>query len=132
MKNKKGLLRTLEVVIGILAIMGIYVIFFTGQQNLPDFQTADWKFRGFESLANLDKAGQLKPYVLNNDNTTIDNKIALLLPSSLEHQVQICGKLDCTIVSKDVAKITSVDYLIAGDAGNFTNRRVILYIWTAD
>lgn len=129
-RRRKGLLKSLEAVIAVLGIMAIYIILYTGQQNIPDFETANWKLRGFEAIYNLDKAGQLKQYVLSNDNTTIDTKVSAFLPSSLEHQVQICGALDCPIVTKDAGKITSVDYLVAGDAANFTNRRVILYIWT--
>lgn len=130
--NRKGLLRSFEAVIGILAIMGIYVVFYTGQQNLPDFETVNWKLRGMETMINLDKAGQLRPYAIGNDNSTIDSKVSFFLPASFEHQVQICGATDCAVVDKNAEKMTSVDYLVAGDAANFTNKRIILYIWTGD
>ena len=69
---------------------------------------------------------------MNNDNITIDSKLSTFLPANVEHQVQICSSTDCYLITKDVRKIASVDYIIAGDAANSTNKRIVLYMWTAD
>ncbi len=125
-------MKSLEAVIAILVIMGVYAVIYNGSQAVPDFETANWKMKGIETLTGLDRSGQLRPYVLNNDNTTIDTKISSFIPGHVEHQVQICSSTDCYLITKDVRKIVSVDYIIAGDAANSTNKRIILYMWTAD
>lgn len=125
----KGILQSLEAMIGILTILTVFIVVFAPQAQLPEFDTINWKLRGFSALKTLDDANELRSGVLANDTTAINNKLLSLLPVYLNYNVTIC-ELNCTKPSSiDSEKLVSINYLIAGDVGNVTFRQIVLYLW---
>lgn len=125
----KGLLKSLEAVIGALIIAGLFVFLYTSQETLPESDTTSWKITGFNALKSLDWSNELRPSVYRNDTETIKSKLLPLIPSSLSYDVQICS-LNCTAFQTSADRVVAVEYLLAGDVNNVTSRQVVLYIWS--
>ena len=124
----KGISRSLEAVIAILAILAVFLNVYSGRESLPEFDTINWKIRGFEALKNLDDNNILRDVVITNSSSLIKDRLSTLLPSQLNYDVIICEK-DCGKPDIQTEKLTSVIYLISGDLNNYLPRQVILYLW---
>lgn len=124
----KGILQSLEAIIGILMIMTTFIIVYTGREQIPEFDTINWKLRGFGALEALDNNNKLRDVVLSNSTQTLKSRLSDLLPSGLNYDVVICVS-DCGKPSIPSERIASVIYLISGDVDDFRYRQVILYMW---
>jgi len=124
----KGMLQSLEAVIGILMVLTVYVTFFAPKEQLPEFETINWRSRAFDALSVLDENNELRLYALANDTTTIENKLLALLPVERSCLVVVCNET-CPTPNITANKITSVAYFIAGRIGNIQPKQIILYVW---
>jgi hypothetical protein len=122
------MLRTLEVVIGIGMITTIFLIFYSGAQDLPEFDIVNWKIKGFTALNTLNENNELRNYVLANNTLGLKNRLSHLLPKNLNLEVVIC-ELDCEKPEIGSEKIASVSYLVAGKVNQFGPKQVILFLW---
>jgi hypothetical protein len=125
---KKGMLQTLEAIIGILSVLTVFALFFVQRVQLPEFETINWRNRGFAALKTLDENNELRQYVLANDTETIKNKLSEILPPNLNFEVVIC-ELECGSIGIELEKLASVNYVIAGNLSSFSPRQIILYMW---
>ena len=125
---RKGLLQSLEAIIAILAIMTFFITFYSGMSAIPEFDTINWKVRGFNALKALDESNMLRDVVAVNSTSLLKDRLSSILSAQLNYDVVICttscGKPD---IQSD--KLTSVVYLVSGDLNNYLPRQVILYLW---
>lgn len=124
----KGLMKTLEAVIAILAIFLTYILTYEPISISSGFDIAKWKELGFSALSSIDKSGELRDDALSNSTTSIENKIRNFIPVNLDYLVIVCN-VNCTKpnVTADIA--TSVEYLISGTPNNYAQRQVVLFMW---
>jgi hypothetical protein len=124
----KGVTQSLEAVITILMVLTIFALIFTSRQANPQSELARWKLMGFNAVKSLDEDGQLRYYVLANDTQAIKEKLGGLMPAGVDFDVFICGST-CALPNASAERIASASYLLAGDAGNFSPKELVLYIW---
>jgi hypothetical protein len=125
------MMQILESIISILLIVSIFLIYYSPNEKLPEFDTINWRLRGASVLKSLDDNGELRSYVLANDVTTIKSKLSSILPVNLNYDVVLCDRT-CSKPAMSSEKITNVVYLLAGDFGNITSKQVVLYMWGSD
>lgn len=124
----KGLLQSLEAIIAILAIVTVFVTVYSGKSPIPEFDTINWKVRGFDALKALDNSNMLRDIVTTNSTSALKDRLSGLLPSQLNYDVVICER-NCGQPDIQSDKLTSVTYVIAGDLNNYLPRQIILYMW---
>ncbi len=122
------MLKVLEALIAIMSILVAFVIVYRGVQT-PDIETVNWRGYGFGALQTLDNNGLLAGYTATTDNTQLNASLAPLLPAGVNYDTVICNST-CQTPSVAAAKITSVQYYVAGNITNFSPRRVLLYMWS--
>lgn len=125
----KGVTKTLEVVIAVLMVLIAYVLLYSAPIIPPDFQSINLQLQAFNSLQTLDANNELRSAALQNDTSTISNKLASLLPGNANYLVSICTSA-CVAPVINSTSIFSVSYVISGDVGNFNPRQVIVYMWS--
>ncbi len=124
----KGLLQSLEAVIGVVTIFTILILFYSGKDPIPEFDTINFKVRGFQALKALDDQNRLRDAALANDTASLKSRLSGILPAQMNFDVVVCTTncIDPNIASD---KVTSVAYLIAGNVDDFRYRQIILYMW---
>lgn len=124
----KGLLQSLEAIIAILMILTVFITVYSGRDTIPEFDTINWKTRGFEALKTLDNHNRLRDVVITNSTSVLKDRLSEILPSQLNYEVVICER-DCGKPDIQSDKLTSVIYLVSGDLNNYLPRQIILYLW---
>jgi len=124
----KGQIQTLEAIITVGIIAGVFIAFYSSRIQLPESESVNWKLSGFNALKIIDQSNRLRDYVVNNNTTAIVSELEKLIPPTLNFNITICEE-NCPEPKIESSKLVSVVYLIAGDIGNFTKRQVVLYIW---
>ena len=124
----KGMLQSLEAVIGILLILSVLVLVYSRDVQLPELDTINLKLRGFYALQTLDRTGELRKSILLNDTIDIENKISDFIPKNLNNEIIFC-ELTCAIPNIASDRIITVNYLIAGDVNNINPKQTVLYMW---
>lgn len=127
----KGILKSFESVLAAIIVLSTYIILFSGQQALPEFETINWKLLAFNSVASLDQNNQLRVDALSNNTASLKTKLADFIRAPLNFDVQVCS-LNCTKPDVAASKIASVEYLISGDVNNITNKQVVVFVWFSD
>src|SRR3990172_9730125 len=117
----KGMLQSLEAVIGILLITSVIVTVYARDIQFPEFEDVNLKLRGFAALQTLDNTGELRKSVVLNDTITVENKLVDLMPPQLNLKVIFCER-ECATPNIAADKLMSVTYLVAGDANNISPR----------
>lgn len=125
----KGVTKTLEVVIAVLMVLISYVLLYSAPIIPPDFQSINLQLQAFNSLQTLDANNELRQAALQNDTSTISNKLAGILSGNVNYLVSICTSA-CAAPVFNSTSIFSVSYIISGDVGNFNPRQVIVYMWS--
>ncbi len=124
----KGILQSLEAVIAILAVLTVFITFYSGKDVIPEFDTVNWKARGLDALKALDDSNRLRDVIVTNDTSALKDRLSSLLPSQLNYDVVICER-NCGKPDVQSDKLTSVVYLVSGDLNNYLPRQIILYLW---
>jgi hypothetical protein len=125
----KGITKVLESVIAILMVLVIYVTVFSTSIVPSDFESVNIQLKAFNALQSLDQNNELRVYALQNDATTISNKLVDFLPSNINYLVNICGS-NCTAPVINSTRTFSISYMISGYYGNFNPKQVIVYMWS--
>lgn len=125
----KGILKVLEVIIAVIAVLIVYLIVFSAPVVPPDFESINFELEAFNSLKLLDQNNELRVAAMQNDTTTIANKLSNLLPSNINIRVSVCGS-SCSAPVINSTRIFTVGYIISGDVGNFNPKQVIVYMWS--
>ena len=124
----KGILQSLEAVISILMVLAFFVIFFISKEPYPEFETVNWKVRGFNSLKALDESNRLREFALTNNSLRINESLQGLLPTYIDFDIRICDKT-CVNPNISAERIVAVSYFIAGNESGLNPREIVLYMW---
>jgi len=125
----KGIMKTFEAVIGLTMVMIAFLLLYTNQEPLPEFDTVSWRASGQKALESLDNSNLLRYDALNNNTGVLESRLAPYLPPNVEIMVVVCGN-SCPVPTIEATKSTSAHYLISGLPDNSTSREVILYMWS--
>lgn len=131
-KFMKGQLFTLESFISILMLFFIVVYLFQNPPTSPEFKTINYKLEAYNGLKILEKTGELRKDVVDNNVTSIENKLNPFLPNFLYYNVTIFNETTniTQIPSLVNEKNTlAISYLLAGDIDYYKPREVIVYVW---
>jgi len=124
----KGVLKSFEAVIAILAVITVYLVLFGSGEKIPDIEVVTWRTRGFEALKAIDEKNKLATLALANDTSSIESELASLLPLGLDYDVVVCSQ-SCPSVGISSEKISSANYFVVGNTTNIDPKEVVVYIW---
>ena len=130
----KGILRTLEAVIG-ATILGFVLVFYFGTPIEPvEVPPANYKLYAYSGLEILEEVGKLREYALDGNTAGIESHLNSYIPYFLDFNVTIYNETsNITVVpSIDSENVLTVSYLLAGEAGNYSALEVRVFIWGYD
>jgi len=122
------MLKTLEAVLAAIAIITVFILVYKGI-TMPDIETINWRYYGFNALKSLDSSGLLAKHAINNDTKSLNNSLRPYMPAGIEYDTIICATV-CAQPNTESTKITSVSYYIAGNVTNFEPKKIVLYMWS--
>jgi hypothetical protein len=131
-ETMRGQLFTLESLLAILMLLFIVVYLFQNPPASPEFKSINYKLKAYNALIILEKTGELRKDVADNNVTSIQNKLNPFLPDFLSYNVTIFNETTniTQMPSLPNEKNTlSVGYLLAGDIDDYKPREVRVYIW---
>ncbi len=134
----KGLLLTLEAAVAILMILFIVVLVYRNPREVATLRDVDLKLKGYDGLVALERRGNLRKSVIENDAAEIKNDLGPFIPDSITYDVVLYNSTQnstkanttnypATIDSQSYVLVVS--YLIAGDVENYTPRDVRVFMW---
>ena len=115
-------------------VLSVLYVITKNPPMMQELSKVNYKLRIHEALETLDKSGQLRLYVLNNDSTSIKNEIEDMLPSNVNTFIVIYDEDQLNLTQTFTAPsylrdIISVSYFIAGDVEVYSPREVRVYMW---
>jgi len=130
-KTKKGFTKIIEAAIAIILLISIISFLLSKKLTVSEYSIANYKLQIFNEISTLDKMGNLRKLVLENNTEKIKEAISS------------CYKINCKIVlfnettnitedfkSDELEKnIASISYIISGDVGSYSPREIRIYIW---
>lgn len=128
----KGQLFTLESLIAILMLLFIVIYLFQNPPASPEFKRINYKLKAYNGLEILEKTGELRKYVVDNDTTSIENKLNPFIPAFLNYNVTIFNETANVTRMPSLTNennTLSVSYLLVGDIDDYKPREVRVYIW---
>ncbi len=129
----KGIMFTLEVIFGILMILFIIVYLFRNPASVSSSRFGDFKTQIYDSLASLDKTGDLRKRAVDNDVTGIKADLNPYIADFVSYEVVLYNST--ANITNYPSNITSqnntiaVSYFIAGDLGKYNPRDVRVFAW---
>ena len=128
----KGQFYTLESIIAILMILFIVIFLFQNPSPSPESKMTNYKLKAYEGLRVLEKTGELRRYVNDNNATAINESLDPYIPGSLSRAVVIYNDTTNLTTKPSFSTINesiSVSYFLAGDFDDYKPRNVRIYIW---
>jgi len=128
----KGQFYTLESIISILMILFIVIFLFQNPSPSPEFKMTNYKLKVYEGLKVIEKTGELRRYVADNNATAINESLDLYIPSFLSRAVVIYNDTTNLTTKPSLSSINesiSVSYFLAGDFDDYKARDVRVYMW---
>jgi len=131
----KGTLYTLESIISILMMFFIIIFLFQNSPTSPEFEGINYKLKAYNGLKSLEKTGELRKHISDNNATAINESLDPFIPSFLSRDVVIFNDTTNITVKPsltNIDEIISVSYFLAGDVDDYKPRDVIVYMWGFD
>jgi len=128
----KGQLYTLEVGIAILMILSIIIFLFLNPSASPEYSTINYKTRAYKGLEILERTGDLRRHVSDNNATAINESLDPYIPDFLSRAVVIFNDTTNLTAKPSLSSINdsiSVSYFLAGDFDDYNARDVRVYMW---
>ena len=128
----KGSIYTLEAGIAILMILSIIIFLFLNPPESPEYDIINYKMKAYEGLRTLERTGELRRYVADNNATAINESLRPYIPSFLSRAVVIFNDTANLTTKPSLSSINesmSVSYFLAGDFDDYKPREVIVYVW---
>jgi len=128
----KGQLYTLEVGIAILMMLSIIIFLFLNPPTSPEYSVINYKMKAYNGLETLERTGELRRYVADNNATAVNESLDPYIPSFLSRSVAIfngTSNLTTKPSLTDVNDSISVSYFLAGDFDDYNPRDVRVYMW---
>jgi hypothetical protein len=125
------MLRTLEALICLGILATFLVLFFSSPLKIPGIEKANYKLFVFSALKVLDKTGKLRKYALEKNVSAIETELARHLPYLIDYKVVIYNETtNITSIPEILAEeIVTVDYLLAGNVGNYSALHVQVLVY---
>jgi hypothetical protein len=137
----KGILLTLEAVIAILMILFIVVFVYKNPREVGTLRDIDLKLKAYNGLIALERSGDLRKAVIDNDASEIENDLNQFIPSHVTFRVVIYNTTQNSTIANttnypsiidDQSYVLVVSYLIAGDVDTYMPRDVRVFMWGFD
>ena len=113
-------------------IFFIIILLFQNPPTSPEFKRINYKLKAYNGLVTLEKTGELRKDSVNNNATSIQNKLNPYLPDFLNYTVVIFNKTTNVTAKPSLSSINesvSVSYFLSGDFDNYNPREVTVYMW---
>ncbi len=124
----KGINFMIEIAISILIISLALLFLFKGYEKL-DF-SKKYKYIVYKELVSMDKEKRLRYYALNNDYLSINQSLSSSVKGRFNYFVTIFNKTsNVTVLPNINYQVSVVDYIISGDFGNYSPRKIKVFIW---
>ncbi len=128
-RSLKGYIYTLEVIIAISIIVLSVVSILRTPPTKPEFSTSTIKMQGFEALEYLDRKGDLKKLVFQENETELENKMSGIMPKEIGFEMEFCS-YSCSEVNVPANEtVVVVNYYVSGYKENYIGKKVKLWIW---
>ena len=128
----KGLLFTLESFIAILMIFFIIIFLFQNPPASSEFNRINYKLKAYNGLMTLEKTGELRKYVADNNATAINESLNPYIPNSISRTVVIFNDTVNLTTEPSLSNLNesiSVSYFLSGDIDDFKPREIRVYLW---
>ena len=128
----KGQIYTLEVGIAILMILSIIIFLFLNPPALPEYRRINYKIKAYDGLETLERTGELRRHVVDNNITEINNSLNPFIPSFISRGVVVFNETDNLTAKPSLSDLNdsiSVSYFLAGDFDDYKPREVRVYMW---
>ncbi|MFB6088511.1 MAG: hypothetical protein ABEK36_01905 [Candidatus Aenigmatarchaeota archaeon] len=125
----KGMMYSLEAIIGALIIFSIMLYVIASPYTPPEFKFQTIKDSSYSCLEGLDDENILRNFVNNNDTESIENALEECLPRTIDYEVKICRE---TCTEADLPKNetrVAVNYFISGHGSHFDPTKILLISW---
>jgi len=90
----RGQLYTLESIIAILMMFFVIIFLFQNPPSSPEFEKINYKLKAYNGLKALEKTGEFRRHVSNNNATAINESLNPFIPSFLSRAVVIFNETD--------------------------------------
>ena len=128
----KGQIYTLEVGIAILMILSIVIFLFLNPPTLPEYRIINYKMKAYNGIDALEKTGELRRYVIDNNITVINESLNPFIPGFISREVVIFNETTNLTAKPSIFNLNdsvSVSYFLAGDFDDYKPREVRVYMW---
>src|SRR3990172_7524226 len=109
----KGQMQTVEALITVAIIAGVFIFLYSGQTQIPNLESVNRKLLGFNALQSIDAGNQLRQFVVANNPRAIENMLAPIM-AGLNYNVSICAS-PCSDPGLAGNNTVAVTYLVAGN-----------------
>jgi hypothetical protein len=125
----KGVNFMIEVAISIL-ILSLSLFFLLKNYPTPE-HISKYKFEVFQYLSSLDEKNNLRKFAVDDDAVSINNSISKISRPNIKYSVVIYNKTSNTteMPKLEGKNIAIVDYIISGDFGNYSPRKIKVFLW---
>lgn len=125
----KGYIYTLEVMLAISIIVGSLFLIMGNVNTQQSYKPTSMARQVIDALKYMDMKGELRQYVNNDDEVSIETNMSSLLPDTIKFEVVVCST-NCvsTAVPADQTVIT-LDYFISGYKDNYFGKKVHVWVW---
>lgn len=115
-----------------MMILIIIVLLFQKSTSTPEFYRLNYKIKAFSGLKTLAVTSELRKHTMENDITSIEDKLKSYIPKPLNYTVVIFNvSTNITEIPSlsNEKEIMSVNYLLAGNIDDYEPRYVRIYLW---
>ena len=121
----RGMIYTLEAILGAVIILIGTAFIFTGQQQKEQSLSETSYF----CLNYLDQNNSLRHYAINNMINELNDSLRSCLPSTADFDFRICASADCRDTKVPYNKTVYLSsYIIAGE-NDFSAELINLWVW---
>ena len=128
----KGLLFTLESFIAILMVFFIIIFLFQNPSESSESNRINYKLKAYNGVMAIEKTGELRKYVVDNNATAINESLNPYIPNSISRAVVIFNDTVNLTTEPSLSNLNesiSVSYFLSGDFDNYKPREVRVYMW---
>ncbi len=129
----KGFIRTLEVIIATILILGSLTYFFSSYIKPSEWPKAELQIQTQDILKSLDESGILRDAILNNNFTEIKQKLDTFMPESSRYVVEIEGipkpkiTVGCNCSEEDYERLKKI---LSSQRFEFEGRKVEINLFS--
>jgi len=130
MRNKRGWLRIVEAVIGIMIVMG-FLLYFISERNIKTDISGDVNQRQLQILSIISKNDSLRNDILNDNSTQVNIEISKMIPASWNFSTNICLLQDiCNrAYTPNDRDVFTEEILITSNLTEYQPKKLRFFVW---